>query len=165
MAFEMGMMVPHAPAEKSRKKIQHLLRLGVLATSHWIDYARNILIDCTSSVKTAVRRAMSREHACEILVSIARSGRLMFDTWSAIVIPHIRANSSRGDRRAPDHVSKLVRANELFLKDYVTKLDNFINRVFAQRYIVLQDVLTALVLMGRIANIPRLANPALAKTN
>ena len=154
MAFEMGVMVPHAPTEKTFRRIRHLLRLGVLTSTSQMNYARNTVVSCEMNVRTAVRRAVSREDACEILDLIADSGRFMIDTWLTIVVADVKRNSSRGDRSAPDHVSRLVRATELFLKDYVTKLDNFVSRVFAQRYIILQDVLTALVLLQRIANIP-----------
>jgi hypothetical protein len=74
-----------------------------------------------------------------------------------IGIPHVRATSSRGDKRAIDHVARVELAYTLFLRDYMSKLDNFVRRVHAQRHLTLQDVLTALVLMQRIANIPKLA--------
>ena len=155
-AFVMGVMVPHPPGEKSRKRIQHLLRVGILATSPLMEYARNTVVGCTVTVRSTVVKALSREHACEIVSFIAQTGRTLINTWSTIVIPHIRATSSRGDRRAPDHFARIERANELFLKDYVSKLENFVQRVLCQRHITLQDVLTALVLVERIANIPRL---------
>jgi hypothetical protein len=85
----------------------------------------------------------------------ARSGKFLIDTWQEIVMHHVKTTSSRGNRRAPDHVARVTRANDLFLRDYLSKLDNFVNRVLLQRYITLQDVLTALVLVERIANIPR----------
>ena len=150
-------MAADPPPEKCRDKIKHLLRLKVLAWPNHLDFARNMVMECTEKVHTAVKAAKSRVHACQILTIISRCGKALFDTWYAILILYIKDLSSRGNRRATYHRKRVQRANELFLLNYLRKLNNFLKKSSSRPHIDLQDVQTALVLLNRIANVPYLA--------
>ena len=152
--FLNGRLVAYPPTEKSTRNVGHLLRLQSLADE--APTAQETLTSCVEAVREWVTNARCRADALMIMESIADAGAHMSNRWLDIVLYNIKISpaSTRGNKKAPDSRARLHRANEIFLRDYLTKLTRFGQRVAGQQHISLNDVLTALTLLGRIAHIP-----------
>ena len=146
-----GKLVGYPPPTEKLRNMGHLLRLQSLADDS--ETAQNTLAQCVDAVRAWVDNTRCRADALIIMDAIVDTGASMSHRWRDIVLYNIKHSpmSTRGNKRAPDSRTRLHRANEIFLRDYGTKLAQ---RVANQHYISLNDVLAALMLLGRIAQIP-----------